>query len=68
MHGSTHPRSAMTRSRLLEYTLRGGGAPFEKLELAFRNDLIQNNVRTFAVGDNSGCRGGGRFLKTVPLD
>ena len=28
---------------LLEYTPRGGGAPFEKLELAFRNQLAQTN-------------------------
>ena len=28
---------------ILEYTPRGGGAPFEKLELAFRNQLAQTN-------------------------
>ena len=28
----------------LEYTPRGGGAPFEKLELAFRNELTQTLV------------------------
>ena len=35
---------------ILEYTPRGGGAPFEKLELAFRNELIQTwaNPRTQA--------------------
>ena len=26
---------------ILEYTPRGGGAPFEKFELAFRNELTQ---------------------------
>ena len=29
---------------ILEYTPRGGGAPFEKLELAFRNELTQTFI------------------------
>ena len=34
-------------SHTVEYTPRGGGAPFEKLELAFRNVLTQINIGIF---------------------
>ena len=48
---------------------QGRWRPVEKLELAFRNDLIQNNVKIFDFGDKFWLSGGGsHFLKTVPLN